>query len=95
MRKLSIIGLAAVTACAAVPPPGVPQHGATQGRTCVSPAAGSFVGQPATSEAGAAILRATNAAVLRWAQFGMMMTMEYRMDRVTVRLGADNRITEV
>ena len=92
MRKLALLGFALLTACAAAQPP---VHGTTQGRRCQSDAKVSFVGQMATSETGAAILKATNAAVLRWAPPGALLTMDYRFDRVTVRTGADGRIISV
>ena len=37
-----------------------------------------FIGRLKTSETGAAIMRATGAAVLRWAPPGKMMTMDYQ-----------------
>ena len=54
-----------------------------------------FVGQLATNEIGAAILAATNSRVLRWAPPGAMLTMDYSPNRVTVRLGSDQKITEL
>jgi hypothetical protein len=105
MRSPILLSLVALAGCASVPPPTAPQpagteepipvHGSTPGKVCNESAAQSFVGQPATDETGTAILRATNAAVLRWARPGTMMTMDVREDRATVRVGADNRITQV
>ena len=92
MRKLAIAVPALLTACAAAQPP---VHGMTQGHRCQSETVGSFVGRAATSETGAAILEATHAAVLRWAPPGAMLTMDYRYDRVTVRIGPDGRIGSV
>ena len=92
MRKLAIAVPALLTACAAAQPP---VHGMTQGHRCQSEMAGSFVGRTATSETGAAILEATHAAILRWAPPGAMLTMDYRYDRVTVRIGPDGRIGSV
>ena len=40
-------------------------------------------------------MRATHAAVLRWAPPGYMMTMDFRADRVTVRLGPDGKVTAI
>ena len=94
MRKFGLFAAAIVAGCstAAVEPP---VRGGTAGRTCSQNRAAAYVGQPATSEIGSAILSATNAAVLRWAPPGMMMTMEFRADRVTVHIGPDGRITKV
>jgi hypothetical protein len=38
---------------------------------------------------------ATNAAVLRWAPPGYMMTMDFRADRVTVTLDEGYKITKI
>jgi len=70
-------------------------HGVTAGHKCRSVAPSSFVGEPATSELGGTVLTATHAAVLRWAPPGVMLTMEYRKDRVTVRIGQDGRVAAV
>jgi Peptidase inhibitor I78 family len=94
MRSWLLIAPAALAACSTAPAEPV-VHGVTPGRTCQAARTNQFVGQPGTSETGAAILRATNAAVLRWAPPGYMMTMDFRADRVTVWLGADYTITKV
>jgi hypothetical protein len=94
MRKLLLIAPALLTACATVPAQSV-IHGDTAGHTCNAAGTDSFIGQPGTSETGAAIQRATNAAVLRWAPIGYMMTMDFRADRVTIHLGPDNRVTQI
>jgi hypothetical protein len=54
-----------------------------------------FVGQPGNIETGSAILRASNAAVLRWAPPGTMLTMDYREDRVTIYLDRDRKVTRI
>jgi Peptidase inhibitor I78 family len=70
-------------------------HGKTPGHTCNAEGTDHFIGQPGTSETGAAIMQATHAAVLRWAPPGYMLTMDFRADRVTVRLGPDGRVTAI
>jgi hypothetical protein len=40
-------------------------------------------------------MRASHAAVLRWAPPGSMLTMDYREDRVTVHLDAAGKVTEI
>ena len=94
MRNWLLFAPAALAACATAPAE-PPTRGVTPGRECQAAGAERFVGQPGTSESGAAVLRETNAAVLRWAPPGYMMTMDFRADRVTVWLGPDNRITKV
>jgi hypothetical protein len=44
----------------------------------------AFVGQRATAEAGAQLLRATRAKQLRWGPPRSAMTLDYRADRLTV-----------
>ncbi|HUP67810.1 MAG TPA: I78 family peptidase inhibitor [Sphingomicrobium sp.] len=94
MRNLALVAPALLMACSTTPA-AVPVHGSVPGHVCDAAGADRFVGQPATSETGAQIMRATNSAVLRWAPPGMMMTMEFSASRVTVRTGPDNRITAV
>ena len=92
MRRLAIVSPLFLAACAATEPP---VHGVTPGHRCELANADRFVGQPATSELGAGVLRETHAAVLRWAPPGVMLTMDYREDRVTVRIGPDHKVTAI
>jgi hypothetical protein len=94
MRRVALFAPALLMACSTAPAE-TPVHGATPGHECQSAGLERFAGQPATSETGAEILRVSKAAVLRWVEPGMMVTMEYRADRVTVRLAAGNRIERV
>lgn len=82
-----------IGACATVAEP--PVHGETPGRTCDAAPVGHFVGREATASAGADMLRLSNAAVLRWVAHGTVITMEYRADRLTVKLDPNNRIESV
>jgi len=94
MRKLILIAPIALAAGATAPAEPI-VHGETPGRECKADGTARFLGQPGNSETGAAILRATHAAVLRWAPPGYMMTMDFRADRVTVALGPDYKITKI
>lgn len=94
MRKLLLVAIAALAACSTVPP-GPQIHGVTPGHACQTDGTDQFIGQAATQESGNAVLRASNAAVLRWAPPGVMLTMDFRQDRVTVRTGPDGRITAI
>jgi hypothetical protein len=94
MRRFLLFAPAMLAACAAVPPqPNV--HGAVPVRICNAGGGDLFIGQPGTAERGAAILKATNGAVLRWAPPGYMLTMDYSASRVTVTLDEANRITRI
>ena len=94
MRKLVLLGPALLAACATAPA-ATAIHRETPGHTCNAAGTDRFIGQPGTSATGTAIKRATNAAVLRWAPPGVMLTMDFRADRATVYLGPDNKVTQI
>ena len=92
MRKLAIAGTLFLAGCTAAQPP---VRGETPDRECKTGDTNQFIGQAGTGEAGAMILRASRAAVLRWAPPGVMLTMDYREDRVTVWLDPAGKITQI
>ena len=94
MRKIALLAPALLAACATAPA-ATPVHGVTPGHKCDATGTDRFIGQAGTRVTGAAIKRATNAAVLRWAPPGVMLTMDFREDRVTVYLGPDKKVTKI
>jgi hypothetical protein len=94
MRKIAMLAPTLLAACSTAPAEPM-VHGETPGHTCLTEGTDRFIGQPGTSETGAAILKASNAAVLRWAPPGAMLTMDYSANRVTVTLGPDTKITQI
>ena len=95
MRILIVLAGTALASCATAAPPPTPEipvRGSTGGFICRQQSFEQFIGQVATSAVGAELLRASGARVIRWVQPGMMVTMEYREDRLTVRLAENNRI---
>ena len=94
MRRIILIAPALLSACTDAPA-ATPVHGVTPGHTCQTVGSDQFIGKPATKALGATIRRVTNAAVLRWAPPGVMLTMDFRSDRATVYLGADGKITQI
>lgn len=94
---IAIIAAAiALSACAAAPPPPIPEHGVTAGYQCSNAGLDRFVGQPASQALGAEMLRASGARIIRWVPIGVMITMDYSPERLTVRLGPGNRrVTKV
>ena len=97
MRKVSVLAPALLAGCSTAPaaPPAIPVHGETPGHTCTASGTTQFIGQIRSDQLGDEITRTTNAAVLRWAPPGVMLTMDYRADRVTVHLDPSNRVTEI
>ena len=89
MRFTPLLLLLPLAACTAAGPPPVssPPPG-----ICRGDALPSFVGQPATQELGSRMLVATGARTLRWVAKGMMVTMDFRADRLTVYLDGANRV---
>ena len=104
MHRLIFASPAFLVACATAPAPSpapaaapeaIPIHGQTPGHVCDATGTERFIGQQATEQVGAEIQQATQAATLRWAAPGMMLTMDYRADRVTVWYTPDRKITKV
>lgn len=94
MRRVVVLAPALLAACSTAPAAPV-IHGVTPGHTCKTEGTDQFVGQTRSDKLGAAIKRVSNAAVLRWAPPGIMLTMDYRQDRVTVWLDASGKVTQI
>lgn len=94
MRNILVLVPALLSACSTAPAQPV-VHGETPGHTCSEEKTAPFVGQIKSDALGAEIKRVSNAAVLRWAPPGVMLTMDFREDRVTVWLDAAGKITKV
>lgn len=91
--KLMVMGFGATLlgACATIGP-AAPSG---SGGTCSNDNLAQFVGQPATAEVGARIQSTSGARTLQWVAAGMMVTMEFRADRVRVQLDEQNRVQRV
>ena len=94
MRKILLLAPSLLAACSTAPAAPI-VHGQTPGHTCKADGTSQFIGQTRTDKVAGAIKHVSNAAVLRWAPPGVMLTMDYREDRVTVHLDAANKITEI
>ncbi len=70
-------------------------HGVTPGHKCNTAGTDQFVGRLGNKKTGLAIKHVTHAAVLRWAPPGVMLTMDYREDRVTVHLDQNRTVTMI
>ena len=87
--------LAAACATAQPPADSPPLHGGNPGQKCDPANIQQFVGQQATSQLGAQMLRVSGAAVIRWVPQGTAVTMEFRFDRLTIFLDANSRIERI
>ena len=86
MRSPALAAAFLLTACAATPASPV------TGGICRGDALGAFVGREATQKTLADLQRASGAKTMRVVQPGMMITMEFSAERVTVQLAPGNRI---
>ncbi|QDP20272.1 I78 family peptidase inhibitor [Sphingomonas xanthus] len=85
---LSIAALAGCTVAGSDPVNGPPPPG----QQCRNDQLGQFSGQTATQELGARMLAVSGARIIRWVPQGGVVTMDYRMDRLTVQLDGANRV---
>lgn len=93
--SLAGAGIALAGCAGAATPPAEPHPQGTPENTCHAEAAQPFVGQIASSETGAAMLKATGASVLRWVPPRTAVTMMYMSGRLTVSYDDDMKITRV
>ncbi len=84
------LALAGCNAEGTTPPEDLPAMPAGE---CKAEAAQDMIGQKATAEVGAELLRRTGARHLRWVPPHSAVTMDYRADRLTV--GYDDAYTIV
>ena len=61
--------------------------------TCTDEGVDRYIGQQASSELGADILRTTTADRLRWINRDTLVTADYREDRINVDLDDTGRVT--
>lgn len=89
------LALVPLAACATVPPEDEePLRRMPEGE-CSADAAKRFVGQKATAEIGAQLLREAGARVLRWVPPRTAVTMDFRPDRLTVSYDDDYVIERI
>ena len=93
MRSAVCLFAMVLPACAAAAGPvEIPVRGQTPGFTCRNQGLARSVGRSATPELAAELRRASGAKIVRWVRPGSMITMDYRDDRLTVRVSARNRV---
>ncbi|MET0240574.1 MAG: I78 family peptidase inhibitor [Sphingobium sp.] len=84
MDRLLIIGAIALLAGCSTMTAGPPASPSTTADACNAAAVQDRVGQTATAQLGADLLKATGARTLRWLAPGMAATMDFRPDRLSV-----------
>jgi len=94
MRKVLLLAPALLASCSTAPAQ-VPVHGVTPGHKCDPANIQQFVGQQRSADLERRMLQVSGAALVRWAPFGTAVTMEYRFDRLTVFLDANNRVERI
>lgn len=60
--------------------------------TCSADELTDYVGKPATAKLGEDIMQASGAKVLQWVPAGSMVTMDYRAERLRVKLDGANKV---
>lgn len=90
MRAL-ILALTAVPLVACTIAESEPIDGLPKGNCSNEPLA-QFVGQPASEDLGARMLKASGARILRWVPKGGVITMDFSPDRLTVQLDGASRV---
>ena len=84
-----------LTLAACAPAEGEPDTVKPPKGECEAEPGQSFIGQKATGETGAKLLRATGATALRWVPPRTAVTMDFRPDRLTVYYDDDMVIERV
>ncbi len=87
MRFALLLPILMLGACATVPTPV-----ADNGGTCANNALGTYVGHRRSATLATELRQASGARTVRWVKQGMMVTMEFRADRLTVHLDAAQRV---
>lgn len=88
--SLSLLAIAACSTSARPVPPANPE-----GAMCTVGQLNRYKGQPRSTELGQRIKAESGARTLRWLPKGTITTMEFREDRVNVRLDEHGRVEAV
>ena len=97
MKRYALLALVPLAACAQTSPPAdTPETPpARLAGQCDAAAVQDLVGKPASSELGADALTRSHAAVMRWLRPGQIVTMEYRADRLNIRVDTQGKILAI
>jgi hypothetical protein len=86
--KVLAVALLLTAGCATAP-------AAETGGRCDAARAQKLVGRTRSEKAGAEALRLSGATALRWIAPGTMVTMDYRENRINLRLDPKNKIVVI
>ena len=87
LLPLALLPLGFLSACETIP---------TAGRgACDTSRVQNFVGALGTADVGQVLLQRSRSRTLRWLAPGTMATMDYRQDRLNVRVDGRNFVTGV
>lgn len=93
MRTAALPLLPLLAACAGAGGEGPAAPPAVAEGPCRNEGLDRFVGQTASANLGAELLKLSGARTLRWGAPGMAMTMDFRADRLTVSYDGKMAIT--
>lgn len=95
IRFIAIAAILPLAACMAEKPPVESTPPPATIKECRIDAVQSYVGQTATPELGARVLKEAEARTLRWGPPRSAMTMDYRSDRVNIMYDDAYKITQI
>ena len=93
MNKVVMMGALLTAACTTVPPEPGPAPLPTG--QCDASRAQGLIGEPASQALAIEAQRLTGGNAVRWIQPGQAVTMDYRPDRINIKLDAQNRVTGI
>ncbi len=95
MTRAALPLIALATACAPDARLEAQQAPALGTGVCKAEGLDDLIGKPRGDAVGAEAKRRSGARVLRWIPVGVMVTMDYRTDRLDLRLDSEGRITQI
>ena len=89
---ISLFAALSLSGCAIIVPIAAPVPAQGGSTVCRNDRMDQFGGQPATQALGARMLQVSGAKTLQWIPLGTMVTMDFRAERLRVRLDARGRV---
>ena len=89
---ISLFAALSLSGCAIIVPIAAPVPAQGGSATCRNDRLDEFKGQPATQALGVRMLQVSGAKALQWIPLGTMVTMDFRADRLRVRLDGSGKV---